>query len=527
MAIRTIGTGGDFSSPQAWEASLPSTLIEQEVARILDDLSGLSDAAKTFDINVITSAVADIVIEGWNGVENKARQQKFKGPNGDVPVISYGRGGTYGLVTLRNNANHVTVRNLTSKITKSSSYLIRDIRTTAPADSYFRHENLYSYVEGGSGAVFITSYTKGYAKNCVYVSGNSGVYDTGDNFDVENCTIAGNLTGATNTRSGVRYNDSLTRKNAVFNFGPTSGFKCYLNNAAIFEDNASSDTSGNSGLQSLNLLDQYVDPVNHDWSFKAGNVLEGGASDGGNIGAYFASVPTSTAITSDIDIRTGIRQAVVTDLDIRFAIVEALSSIISDVDIRNRILTSVSSNLDIRNLIYTALSSDLDIRTNIYQSLNSDVEIRNQIFTFAQSDLDLRYSVVNSIHSDLDIRLSMAGVVLSDIDVRNGIYSTVSSDLDLRFQILQVLLSDIDVRQQILSVVESDIDLRFQVVNAVNSDIDLRNQVFDVVSSDIDIRYAVNGYVKTFHKIEAFSFTLQDDFHSFELVADEFSFEIT
>ena len=47
MAIKTIGSTGDYPSPQLWEASRPAILTEPETARMLiESFSSLTDVQK-------------------------------------------------------------------------------------------------------------------------------------------------------------------------------------------------------------------------------------------------------------------------------------------------------------------------------------------------------------------------------------------------------------------------------------------------------------------------------------------------
>ncbi|MDO6426222.1 hypothetical protein Q4489_04320 [Thalassotalea sp. 1_MG-2023] len=291
MAIKTIGIGGDYSSPGAWKASLPATLTEPETARILDDLSSLNDVQKTFDINVLTSASNFITIETYDAVSSELRAQDFKAGNGDIPVIEYGRGGSYGFITRREGCHHLVVRNLTVNYTATSTNLVSDFRTTNPSDNFTRIYNNYWFRSGISyGTILVDSGTNGEIYNNVLVTGNiNGILTNASDVDVYNNTLVATFSDAEIARSGIRYGNGAVERNAVFHYGSTGGNRCYLSNSTVFNENASDDTSGSIGFRSLSLLDQYVDPENHDWSFKSGNSLEGAASGGKNIGAFLES----------------------------------------------------------------------------------------------------------------------------------------------------------------------------------------------------------------------------------------------
>lgn len=294
MAIKTVGVGGDYPSPQLYEASLPSVLTEPEVVRILDDLSGLSDIEKTFDFNSTTSPTNNITVETWDAVLGVARVQDFKAENGDIPVIQYGRGGTWGLIVRRNGCDHITVRHLTIEITNTSTNYITDFRGAVATDDYtVIHDNYFHLTNDDTsnyGGITFKTGVGGEAYNNILISGNTNAfYAKGASMDIHNNTIVCHINHIPVLRTGLRYNQNGSmERNAVFNFGPTSSNKDYLQPSPIFNDNASSDESGNVGFQHLALIDQYVDPLNHDWTLKAGNSLEGAAAGGLDIGAIVA-----------------------------------------------------------------------------------------------------------------------------------------------------------------------------------------------------------------------------------------------
>jgi len=288
MAIKTIGSTGDYPSPQLWEASRPATLTEPETALLLlESFSSLTDVQKTFDINLITSATNFITIGADAGAV-----QDFKSDSSTIPFIPYGRGGTFGILTLRQGCDHLKFRNITIQTTASLSNLVLDVRVSVASDSFIELDDIYFYSDGitGTGGAEWKTFAKGHIKNSIINSGVTGTTANGSDFATdmvyENITAFGNQDATSNERSGLRRNNGtgITNKCAVFNYGPTGGHMCYLTVAPIFTDNASSDTSGNTGLHSLVFLDQYTDPLNHDWTFKAGNGIEGAASGGADIG---------------------------------------------------------------------------------------------------------------------------------------------------------------------------------------------------------------------------------------------------
>ena len=329
MAIHTIGSGGDFSSPRAWCQALPSTLTEPMTARIIDDLSTLSSVNLTFDINTTTSATNFITIETYDNSGSVLREQDFKGPNGDIPVITFGRGGTFGFVSCRAGVNHIVLRNLTVEATASSTNLFSSFRSGLPSDNFTIIHDCYFYplneiVQGGT-IHSLESGTNGSIYNNIIVTaaGGQGIFTNGCNIDVYNNTVVSTFANLDVARTGIRYGNGAVERNAVFHFGPLSGNRDYLNKASTFNDNASSDSSGSSGIQNLVLTDQYTDPSNHDWSFKAGNSLEGGAG-GQDIGVVLPSSGPSPIIPSFIQSTSVVFEPVI--LQDKLIIPETVSS---------------------------------------------------------------------------------------------------------------------------------------------------------------------------------------------------------
>lgn len=296
MAIKTIGATGDYPSPQLWEASLPATLAEPETVKIFNEsFAALTDVQKTFDINVATSATNFITIESNGG------DQDFAADELTAPVFSFGRGGTFGLITVRNGCDHLKIKGLTAGITNVATNFLIDVRGSFASDTFLDIDNCYSYPNGGAGGIILKSAAKGTMTNSIVVTNNSAGLMMATDYDYIGNTIVGNYDGAASSgAAAVRFNTTagaITDKIAAFNFGPTGGWMCYLNKAPIFTDNASSDGSGNTGFQNLALLDQYTDPINHDWSFKVGNSIEGVASGGADIGVVLPSGGGGISIT--------------------------------------------------------------------------------------------------------------------------------------------------------------------------------------------------------------------------------------
>ncbi|MHB9878296.1 hypothetical protein ACSMXM_01325 [Pacificimonas sp. ICDLI1SI03] len=270
--IKADGTG-DFTSLSAWYASLPSVLIEEEVAQISGDLgaqSRLTNMTKT------TAADKGLVIEAAPGDEWFV---------GGEAAASFSLVDSDGIFILggSTSSHHITIRNLRFSAAggNTTSSLLRQSSGGLPADSNILIENCRISLpppsaivdNDGSEDLRIT------VQNCILTGVAS---QSSGRVKYFNNTVLYSLATnwGDNGTTGFRY--GLAQRNAIFGFGPTSSNKNYLNLASGSADNVADDTSGN--INNVVLVDQYTDPLNEDWSLKAGNVLQGAAAGGLNIG---------------------------------------------------------------------------------------------------------------------------------------------------------------------------------------------------------------------------------------------------
>jgi hypothetical protein len=296
MATVTVGSdpSDDFTSLQAAIDSFTDPFVEPNIIQVRGELFDL--ALTTIELNVTTSAVNTLTIEPIPGDE-----QDYVRGNG--PVFRSARTGGFGVFTQRNNCNHVFISGIQIESDSGSTlHCFLDFRTSIPADSLTVITNCYWYhsaSQGGSPTIWrrqsnnVTNRSVFFV-NCLFNTVNEGIQgDSGQNGNINcaNITLIRNLTDTSNANLGIRY--ALVTDCAVFHFGPTSGFRDYLNlnGSSVFY--AASDTTGSSAsLDNLVLADQYTDPANDDWSLKAGNALAGAGSGGGDIGVITASGPT-------------------------------------------------------------------------------------------------------------------------------------------------------------------------------------------------------------------------------------------
>lgn len=283
MAIRQIradGTG-DFTTIAAWLASLPATLTEDEIAEITGTINA-TGAATNFQ--VVTSPTARVIIRAAAGQETTYRSGDGKAR------IDFG---AFDFVINSTSSKHVTIENvaLYLGVGSSSKGIIME-SSGAPSGADWQFRNLFIAKGGTNNAMGISRPFPGLV--------------------IENCIIFG-LGGATNTGVVLR-GSSLIAGFTPVDLGLSSADtgtveRCYFaNNAYAFGQLFSADSSADLGFSDTNsdrgisgtvvtnaaLLDQYTDPANGDWSFKAGNALQGAGTAGADIGFIVpggASVP--------------------------------------------------------------------------------------------------------------------------------------------------------------------------------------------------------------------------------------------
>jgi hypothetical protein len=269
MATASIGTGGTFTTIQAWEDSLAATLTEAEVGQLKNE----SFSGDVSFSGVTTSGTNTITLECEAGAS--FRDHANKATNALYPTTSYGaiiaNSGTYNtgvLVTISN----VTIRNI--QILRSGSpsraFGISGTPDNVIFDSLLAQSKPFTSQEvcsiyGNSSVI----------KNCVIINAGSvgrGVTSTGGTATIINNTIVRpTVNSAANTGINGNYTGTIAKNNAIF------GFSTSTNNLAAGTDYNCSDVTlptGSNNQASKTYASQFENTggtlANSDFRLKAG-----------------------------------------------------------------------------------------------------------------------------------------------------------------------------------------------------------------------------------------------------------------
>ncbi len=279
MAVNTVGTGGDYSTIASWEAALPSALTEVEVAELVNESQS---AGSSFTINVTTSATNYIEIRPVSGGE------WYLGGSAELTST---QGGSWGVISFAGQTCHVYLKGFRIASSTSSQNALRHhgITTSVPGDAFVILRDMFTACAGTGTSQFMAWGSSTYIRpttsyNCVGMD-NLGRLGLSSNYALlaaVNCTLVRSFTDAANA-TGNRYG-TFTRC-ASFHYGPTSGYGDYVSGALnnTLTDCASHDATADL-LDNVVFADQYTDPASGNWTFLAGNALEGAASGGADIG---------------------------------------------------------------------------------------------------------------------------------------------------------------------------------------------------------------------------------------------------
>lgn len=305
MATHTIGTGGDFSTVQAWEDDIPTTLTEQRIGQVLnEELTNSSGSVVAFSAHTLTASF-NIILEAASGASfrdhanvrtNPLRYDASKGAalrttsGTNEPVINADAAGA--------SDARIIIRNLQLKNDLESG------STTGmrASQSHFRLDNVifesvrvFDLYSDGGGSID--------ANNCLFVSRGSSIIfqktinknSGGAPWNLIGCTLVrpSNL-GTDGTGFGPIYADGGTAKNCLF-FGYTTDVQNLV--AADTDYNGTSFSDAGSGLPDNtpdhNVYDVtyddtlFVEPSDsgdgHDFRTLAGSAIENaGIYDGTN-----------------------------------------------------------------------------------------------------------------------------------------------------------------------------------------------------------------------------------------------------
>lgn len=124
MATHTIGTGGDFSTVQAWEDDIPATLTEQRIGQVKNEELVVAGTVVDFSAHTTTSSF-NIILEAISGgsfkdnVNVRTNALRYNAANGAALRNSSSSGS---VINFSGVSNHVIVRNLQLKHDGTGTY---------------------------------------------------------------------------------------------------------------------------------------------------------------------------------------------------------------------------------------------------------------------------------------------------------------------------------------------------------------------------------------------------------------------
>lgn len=288
MATKTIGTGGDYSTIQAWEDSLAATLTSPEVGQLKNEsFSGNATFSGT-----TTSSSNTITLECVTGAS--FRDNANAATNALYPNASYG-------AIITNSSNYDNC------IAVSESYVIiryiQILKTGAPSkainvsggatDNVTIDSCLIQSKPGSSSGVVEVVGASSVVKNCCIINANTSGYgvqgQSGSSAINANTIVRPAVNSPAGTGIKGTYATPLATDNAVF------GFTTSMSGDNSSSDYNASDTTlphGSHNQASKTFSNQFVDTgstlANSDFRLKAGaDCIDTGTS---------ASMPTTDII---------------------------------------------------------------------------------------------------------------------------------------------------------------------------------------------------------------------------------------
>ncbi len=218
--IKTIGTGGDYPTVQAWADAIPTVLADRYIGRVLNEELVVADNdLVTFGAHDTTPDF-DIILEGIPGgtfQDNPHPVGRYNPAFGAALRVT----GEAKVIRIDGLVDYITIRNLQMKAEGSGDY-------DSPIYSAIRglnHQYLDLIAEGFlSNSVFAIAYVgQATFRNCLFISrgsGGNGIKNV-DNAPctIDHCTIArpSNLTPAQIGIYAHFYGDNV-KNCAVFGF---------------------------------------------------------------------------------------------------------------------------------------------------------------------------------------------------------------------------------------------------------------------------------------------------------------------
>jgi hypothetical protein len=283
MATKSIGTGGDYTTIQAWEDSLLETLTEAEVGQLKNQSF---TAGVTFS-GITTSATNTITLECETGASFRDHANKATNPL--YPNSSYGAiitlTGSYATAPVVFGVNYLKLKNLQILCTGVGTFCV--VRSGAPTNTTI-DSCLIAGRPAGTDYV-VRCYDSLTITNTLVAnigSGGNGLHFAGGASGVcSNVTVA-RTTNSSTSGTGILGNYSplpLIKNTAIFGF--TNADSSWN---ASSDYNGTSDSTlatGSNNQTSLTYANQFENTgataANSDFRLKAGaNLIDTGTSSG-------------------------------------------------------------------------------------------------------------------------------------------------------------------------------------------------------------------------------------------------------
>lgn len=278
MATKTIGTGGDYSTAQAWEDALPATLTEAEVGQLKNE----SHSDNLTISGITTSATYTLTLECVTG--GSFRDHANAATNALYPNASYGaiitNSSNYDNCITISSVNYCTIRNI--QILKSGAPSAGIAAASADNNTI---ESCLIQSKPTSSVIRING-ASSLIQNCCAINAGTGGYgieaDSGST-PIKNCTVV-RPTVNSSASTGIKgtYATPVVTNCAVF------GFSTSLSGANASSDYNASDTTisvGSNNQASKTYANQFVDTggtlANSDFRLKTGaDCIDTGTSSG-------------------------------------------------------------------------------------------------------------------------------------------------------------------------------------------------------------------------------------------------------
>jgi len=300
MSTRTVdpGGGGDFTSMTAAEADIGAgTFTENEIIQVISqtlitDATTYAGYTPTVAFRLIIEAsasaswldVRDLVNDAFrfntgtgNGAAVKSTGQFATCTDIDVPHTTLRKMQFSDANT--SNRSAVNARTVTDDVIIEDCIIVGqdDVLPLAGEDMVISSSLIYQKNNGGTQLI-----------DC----GNAG------NTTFDHCTVAA-LGTTTNGIQGFTGSDVQMNDSASFGAG-TAAFTTTGTEGGDFNASDDTTTPGGNSLDSLTFTNQYenISAGTEDFRVKSGADIEDAASDGEDIGVFFAAAPTATRRTN-------------------------------------------------------------------------------------------------------------------------------------------------------------------------------------------------------------------------------------